>query len=54
MLVRLLLILLIVLAVVWFVLRRQNVRISLTPLGKTALARAVLFLVRLILRRFFP
>ncbi|MEG3639625.1 hypothetical protein [Magnetococcus sp. PR-3] len=51
MLIRLAIILVIVLAVGWFVLRLFGVKVSLSPSGKRTLLRGAFVAIRLLLRR---
>lgn len=51
MLFRILLILAIVLAIVYYIMRKRNIQISLTPLGRNALVMVVRQIIRLLMRR---
>ena len=52
MLIRIFFIGCIILAIAYFVFKRRNIRIGLTPLGRVALLGILRQVVRLILRRF--
>ena len=52
MIIRIAIFAIILFAVVSYILRKRNISIGLTPLGKTVLFRSIVMVIRLILKRF--